>query len=216
MTYLIIGFVLLMVIAPIFAILPSAAQKQKMQLRKQAMASGIGVELTQIDDPIPKQDRYLSNTGKALPPRLSIVAYRTHVKKPRVWRNPERVDWTVERTGQVGADRITPDRIAPVQIAPDRVTPDRVMPGAESIKLPGTWQFTPSKPANLHEEVGRYLVEQLISMPDDVVKLEEKNFVLSIYWHETSGVDGLMTIQNFFNNFPIVTEKIEADDSGTN
>ena len=59
MIYLIIGFALLLIIAPIFAILPSARQKEQMNMRRKAMAEGVSVELTSIQDPVPNQDKYI-------------------------------------------------------------------------------------------------------------------------------------------------------------
>ena len=66
MIYIIIGLVLLLIAAPIIAVLPSKRQKEQMKLRQQAMAQGISVELTSIDDPIPEQKKYITGTGKQL------------------------------------------------------------------------------------------------------------------------------------------------------
>ncbi|HCC44491.1 MAG TPA: hypothetical protein DEQ32_08855, partial [Gammaproteobacteria bacterium] len=60
MVYLIIGIVLLIVLVPIFSVLPSARQKQQMMMRQTARAAGVSVDLTIIDDPNPDQDKYLS------------------------------------------------------------------------------------------------------------------------------------------------------------
>jgi len=169
MTYLIIGFVLLLIIAPIFAILPSARQKEKMRLRGKAMAAGISVELTSIQDPIPNQDKYISNTGKPLEPILRLVAYRLSRKKPRQWRLVPQIDWALER-------------------------------GEESTKdLPGTWFWVQPKPGAMSEEMENFLVRELACIPGDVVRIDEKNYVLSIYWHENSGEKGLAEVCKFLN-----------------
>jgi hypothetical protein len=76
MVYLFIGLVLLMLIAPIVSILPGKSQKQIMAVRRAAMARGISVELTTIDDPSPDQDKYRTSTGRALPAKLQVAAYK--------------------------------------------------------------------------------------------------------------------------------------------
>ena len=76
MVYLFIGLVLLMLIAPIVSILPGKSHKQIMAVRRAAMARGISVELTTIDDPSPDQDKYRTSTGRALPAKLQVAAYK--------------------------------------------------------------------------------------------------------------------------------------------
>jgi hypothetical protein len=95
--YVIIGVVLLLIIAPIISVLPSARQKARMVMRQAAMAAGVAVELTSIDDPNPKQDKYIGNTGKAIPPVLKVVGYRLQRKRVRDWRQLPVVEWALER-----------------------------------------------------------------------------------------------------------------------
>lgn len=76
MVYLFIGLVLLMLIAPIVSILPGKSQKQIMAIRRAAMARGISVELTTIDDPNPNQEKYRTSTGHTLPAKLQVAAYK--------------------------------------------------------------------------------------------------------------------------------------------
>jgi hypothetical protein len=182
MAYLLIGFILLLIIAPMFALLPSARQKEQMNLRNAATGKGIIVELTSILDPIPRQDKYISNTGKRLEPLLKVVAYRVSRKKPRHWRLQPSVDWGLERG----------DEDAP--------------------ELPGTWRWNPLKSDDLPLKIERFLVSELASLPDDVVKIDEINRVLSIYWHERSGDDGLAVIVRFLNGcIEIPIDYLEAD-----
>ena len=51
MVYVLIGVILLAIIVPIISVLPSARQKERMQMRMVARAAGVSVELTSIDDP---------------------------------------------------------------------------------------------------------------------------------------------------------------------
>jgi hypothetical protein len=97
MAYIIIGFVLLLIIGPIIAVLPSKRQKAQMAMRKVAMSAGISVELTSISDPNPKQDKYLSNTGKALAPTLKVIAYRLQRKREGHWRRLPPVSWCLQK-----------------------------------------------------------------------------------------------------------------------
>ena len=82
MEYLIVVGILLMIVAPIMAVLPTPSQRKKMALRKAAMSLGINVEITSIDDPDPLQAKYLSSSGKQLPPILNVVAYRVQYVRP--------------------------------------------------------------------------------------------------------------------------------------
>ena len=85
--------------APIIAVLPSKRQKEQMKLRQQAMAQGISVELTSIDDPIPEQKKYVTGTGKQLKAVLPVVAYRIVRQQDRDWRRePEALTQLVTGT----------------------------------------------------------------------------------------------------------------------
>ena len=167
MAYLIIGFVLLLIIAPIFAILPSSRQKEQMRLRKQAMDQGISVELTRIEDPIPRQDKYLSSTGRRLEPVLAVAAYRIARPKPSEWRISPQIKWDLERRAE------------------------------NSAELPGRWHWSKSKPKEISQEFEEFLSRELASLPDDVVKIQEVNYSLIVYWHESSSEQGLVSIIKF-------------------
>lgn len=93
MVYVLIGVILIAIIVPIISVLPSARQKERMQMRMVARAAGVSVELTSIDDPNPKQDKYISYTGKRIPAVLKVVAYRLQRKRERDWRRLPRVSW---------------------------------------------------------------------------------------------------------------------------
>ncbi len=93
MVYVLIGVILLAIIVPIISVLPSARQKERMQMRMVARAAGVSVELTSIDDPNPKQDKYIGNTGKPIPAVLKVVAYRLQRKRERDWRELPKVSW---------------------------------------------------------------------------------------------------------------------------
>ena len=83
MIYLIITLVLLVALAPIFAILPSARQKAQMKMRDAARQAGISVKITVIDDPNPRQEKYLSQTtGRMMPARLKLACYRLQLPTP--------------------------------------------------------------------------------------------------------------------------------------
>jgi hypothetical protein len=55
--YVLVGVILIVIIVPIISVLPSARQKERMQMRMIARAAGVSVELTSIDDPNPKQGK---------------------------------------------------------------------------------------------------------------------------------------------------------------
>ncbi len=93
MAYVLICVVLALILLPVIRILPSRRQKEQMAMRRVAMAAGVAVQLTTIDDPDPRQEKYLSHTGKALAPRLKVVAWRC----PRR-QLPASGDWCLQRT----------------------------------------------------------------------------------------------------------------------
>ena len=97
MVYLIIGIVLLLVLVPIFSVLPSARQKQQMMMRQTARAAGVSVDLTIIDDPNPDQDKYLSHTGRKIPAKLEVVAYRIQRQRGHDWQRLSDLRWCLER-----------------------------------------------------------------------------------------------------------------------
>jgi len=91
--YVIIGAILVAIIVPMISVLPSARQKERMQMRMIARAAGVSVELTSIDDPNPQQEKYIAYTGKRIPSVLKVVAYRLPRKRERGWRHLPKVSW---------------------------------------------------------------------------------------------------------------------------
>ena len=97
MVYFIIGIVLLVIVVPIFSVLPSARQRQQMKMRQGARAAGVSVDLTTIDDPNPEQDKYISHTGRSIPARLNVAGYRIQRRRQQNWRRLPEVDWCLKR-----------------------------------------------------------------------------------------------------------------------
>ena len=182
MVYIIIGVVLLLIISPIIAVLPSARQKQQMSMRRDAMALGINVELTSILDPIPRQEKYLSSAGKQLEPNLSVLAYRMARKAPQSWRKPTTVNWAIER------------RVSSVDAY-----------------LPDTWSWEEKKPENMSGELVDFIAAEIILLPDDVVRVDEIDRIISIYWSERSDADGVQQIAKFLDGCTRRPE-VKADD----
>lgn len=93
MVYVLIGAILIAIFVPIISVLPTAKQKERMRMRMVARAAGVSVELTSIDDPNPKQDKYIAHTGKRIPSVLKVVAYRLPRKRASDWRHLPKVSW---------------------------------------------------------------------------------------------------------------------------
>ena len=93
MVYVFIVAILVAIIVPIISVLPSARQKERMQMRMIARTAGVSVELTSIDDPNPRQQKYIGYTGKRIPAVLKVVAYRLQRKRERDWRHLPKVSW---------------------------------------------------------------------------------------------------------------------------
>ena len=169
MTYVVIGLVLLIIIAPIFAILPSARQKEQMKIRKSAMGRGVSVEMSRIQDPIPKQDKYFSNTGQPLDPILLVMAYKMPRPRPKEWRLNPKIDWILCRTDE------------------------------KSLEFPQTWAWEDLRPSLLSDSFVSFLKNELANLPDDVVKIQELNRVVTVFWHERSGETGLEMVIDFLH-----------------
>ncbi len=69
----------------------------QMKMRNVARQAGVMVELTSIDDPNPKQEKYTSHLGKALPPVLKAIAWRFQRKRDTDWRQQPKVGWCLYR-----------------------------------------------------------------------------------------------------------------------
>ncbi|MEX0940919.1 MAG: hypothetical protein WD002_00065 [Pseudomonadales bacterium] len=168
MAYLAIAVILLVIIAPILAILPSKRQKEQMFLRKKAMADGFSVELTRIDDPDPDPEKYLSNTGKPLERVMSVAAYRFPRRKPPDWRRLPNINWAlVRRRNAVGQG------------------------------LPANWVWDEPPPGEMSRELRAYIAGSLQKLPDDVVRVDESKYVISVYWTERGGEVGVAAIITF-------------------
>ena len=167
MVYLIGLFVLLMIAAPIIAILPSAEQKAQMEKRKLAMAQNVRVEFTHIDDPDPDPEKYISNTGRPLERKLAVKAYRMALRRPSEWREEPSSNWAfIRRLGQ--SDGTKNGFLIPYWESED--VPDD--------GFPEKWRV--------------FFEERIPGFPDDVVRVEENNFIVSVYWQEQGDVKELL------------------------
>ncbi|HIG42387.1 MAG: hypothetical protein ABGY96_10720 [bacterium] len=159
MAYIIIGFVLLLIIAPIIAILPSARQKALMAKRREAMAENIRIDLTQIEDPDPNPEDYISNTGKPLDRKCPVAAYRIPRPRSGNWRQLPSIDWSVNRVN------------------------------AESDEDPVKgWRWDGRLDKKISNDLNEFIVLNLAALPDDVMRVEEKKFLISVYWKEAGEV----------------------------
>ncbi|MFT5014815.1 MAG: hypothetical protein ACJAX5_002242 [Patiriisocius sp.] len=159
MTYLIIIVALLVIAAPIMAVLPSPRDKARMVKRRRAMAVGVGVTITSIEDPDPDFKKYRSSTGKPLARKLSCAAYR------------------LSRTQLLGQGDDQQSNWAVVRFAARNRAP-----------LVGNWHWEAAAPGVELAAVAEFLAVQLAQLPADVFKIEEKNQLVSLYWHEDGEV----------------------------
>lgn len=176
MSYLVIGLILLVIIAPIFAVLPSARQKEQMALRRQAMAKGFQIDFETIDDPDPDPAKYVSNTGKPLERVMQTAAYRYARRRPSDWRRLPQVDWSAVRRSNGGG-----------------------------VALPPGWDWgAPVHPA-MSNELREFLRAHLVSLPNDVIRVEEKSYVISVFWNEKGGQQAVEAIVEFVLGCAAVT-----------
>ena len=97
MEYLIIGLALLVIIVPSIAILPTARQRQQMAMRNAARAAGVSVQLVSIPDPNPDQDKYLTHTGRPIPPLLQVARYHVQRRRSEDRRVAPALDWALQK-----------------------------------------------------------------------------------------------------------------------
>lgn len=155
MAYIIIAVVLALIIVPIIAVLPSARQKEQMNMRKHAMGEGVSVELRTIDDPNPDQEKYVSHTGKQLPRDLKVVAYRLQRRREGDWRRLPKVEWRLQRK----------------QNPPE---------GNEFVDF--VWVRKPVD--DMSDELIECIESRINQLPDDVEQVEEVGYIITIDWHE--------------------------------
>jgi len=186
MVYVGIAIVLLLIIAPIIAILPSKRQKEQMAMRRMAMSAGLSVELTRIADPDPDPEKYLSNTGKPLARVMPAVAYRLSRRRPPNWRQVPQVDWCLVRREAANA------------------------PG-----LPPRWAWEEPYDERMSNELKEFFLQNLAGLPNDVVRVDEAKYVLSAYWNEHGGEQAVASIVEFLRGCSQVTPyvpPVDADD----
>jgi hypothetical protein len=171
MAYVIIIIILLIIIGPILSLLPSKRQKQQIAMRKAAMDAGVSVALTRIDDPDPDPEQYLSNTGKPLERVMAVVAYRRFRPRPDRWRQRPEIAWALNRQH-----------------------------GADVEGLPPGWQWQDTRLADLPPALNKYLMGGIGGLPDDVIRVEEQKFIISIYWRERADPQGLTKLLDFLGD----------------
>jgi len=180
LVYLIGLLALLMIVAPIVAILPSSEQKAQMVKRKLAMADNLRVELTHIDDPDPNPEKYLSNTGMPLERRLAVKAYRLALRRPAEWREKPLNHWSfVRRLSHSSLSRTDP---------------------VNGFLIPG-WESEDVPEEGFSEEWRSFFEVRIPRLADDIVRIEEINFIVSIYWQEQGDVKELLEFLSAYRNF---------------
>ena len=155
MTYLIIGVVLLLVIGPLFAILPNARQRQQARMRAAARGAGINVSITSIEDPDPDPKRYVTASGRELDRQLPITAWGRPRKRPSDWRSRPQPAWAFARVN-----------------------------GSVEAGLPPGWSEVTPVSGEAVDALREQVVSALPGLPDDVVQVGEEGFVVSVYWRE--------------------------------
>lgn len=170
MVWFIVIVAMLLIIAPAYALLPSARQKGQMLMRKEAMAEGIGVEITRIEDPDPDPEKYLTGTGKQLERQLSVVAYRLLRPQPETWRKRQKLNWVLIKSGKDFSD------------------------------LPNGWQWDEGDANILPPQLTAFIEYRIDSLPEDVIRIDEKNGVLSLYWHESDSEGSIGQIIDFLKD----------------
>jgi len=190
MAYVIIVVVLLIIIGPILAVLPSKRQKEQMLKRQTAMAAGLSVALTRIEDPDPNPEDYLSNTGKPLERVKAVIAYRLPRQRLGQWHQTA-VDWALERKLSQS-------------------------PGPRDTGLPTGWHWSETQAGQLPARLRQYLQVAIADLPNDVVRVEERKNIISAYWNERGDTIELTKLIDFLRDCAALPVAPEDDDSAPN
>lgn len=180
MVWLILILAALLVLGPAYALLPSASQKRQMSMRREAMGEGIGVELVQIEDPDPDPEKYLTATGRPLDRLLSVAAYRLNRPVPQGWQKPKPVNWALIRSGHTSQGLPTGWQWQEENIAAADSYSDLL-----SKSVPGLVQF---------------LKIQIDTLPKDVMRIDENNYTVSVYWHESESAMAIDNVIDFLKD----------------
>ncbi len=129
-------------------------------MRRVAMAAGISIKLTTIDDPNPQQNKYLSNTGRALAPRLKVIA------------------WQCQRRQSYGDARSS---LPKIDWCLQRVSTDKMKAGKS---LTDEWDWSKMSNQAISDRLGTWLETAIKQLPKDVEQVEETRCLVSVYWHE--------------------------------
>ena len=213
MAYVIIVIILLIIIGPILAVLPSKRQKDQMQKRQTAMKAGISVNLTRIDDPDPDPEKYLSNTGKPLERVMALIAYRLPRLRPGQ-RRQVAYDWALERklnqaVGSHNADLPSGWCWGNASSGPFSE------PLSEPLSAPLSAPMSVPASASLPVALREYLRGAVAGLPDDVVRVEERKNIISAYWKEQGGAVELAKVIDFLTDCAAITDPLEDDSSAS-
>ena len=169
MVYLFIFFILLLILIPFFRMLPSKRQKEQMAMRRTAMAAGISVKLTSIDDPeSPAQQSPPHRVqpsqpprGRSLRPKLKVVAWQYQCREPqdRTQRLLPKGAWCLQRVSSLSEHQ-------------------------QDMTLTDEWIWLQSPDAASLQPLSTWLKTTLKSLPKDVQQIEVKHAVVAVYWHE--------------------------------
>lgn len=187
MIYFFIGLAILLIIGPIFALLPSKRQKAQLALRNVARKRGLAVELTQIDDPDPQPGDYISATGKRLPQVKKCIAYRVQRKPQETWQNLPNINWAIARKSETSDD------------------------------LAEGWCWIDTDSDTLSPQFVQTLKNLLRLLPADTFKVDEVGSVASIYWTEQGDEQDVAAIHEFLAHVVAVDRrgKSELDQADT-
>ena len=159
MVYLFIFFVLLLIFIPFLRMLPSKRQKEQMAMRRTAMAAGISVKLTRIDDPDPQEQQARSSymARLVIKPKLEVIAWQYQCRQPQTQRQLPPSNWCLQRVSA---------------------------PNQHAMTLMDEWVWLEAPDSVSLKPLSTWLKTTLKSLPKDVKQIEAKHAVVAVYWLE--------------------------------
>ena len=185
MVWIVIAGILFLIIGPILVLLPSPRQREQMGLRRIAMAGGISVSLSAIDDPDPDLKKYTSALGKPLQPVIKCIAYQLRRKRSDDWRRTPHIYWKLVKG-----------------------------PGQRDKQLPPEWCWRDTDLAKLPATLHMTLIAKLSDLPADVIAVEESGYFVSLYWREKGGLGALERVCVFLESISVIKNNSENDEAG--
>lgn len=158
MEWLIIAGAILLIITPVFWLLPTARQRHETRQRQHAMRLGLKVTLARLPHPDPTPEELVDGAGRERHPVISCARYALGINQKSSLSAG--VVWRTARSGATA-----------------------MMSGHG---LPDGWQWygTSGQPPKLTDDLIALITATIEGLPDDTLALEGTSREVALFWRE--------------------------------